>query len=177
MPDEFHQGTTFRPIDLSLLATVDNGFESVGRELEAVHLRSALGGAVKLATAVNQYLDQTSPWSEIKKDKSEAAKTIYTALRAIDSLKVLFAPFLPFTSEKLHQYLGYDTPLFGEQYIEEVQDSLGTHNVLRYRDVNPLEPRWTRSKLEPGQKLREPGPLFKKLEDSVIEEERGRLGK
>jgi methionyl-tRNA synthetase len=151
----------------------------VGRELEAVRLRSALGEAMKLATAVNQYLDQTSPWSEVKKDKAEAAKTIYTALRAIDSLKVLFAPFLPFTSEKLHQYLGYDTPLFGEQYIEQVEDSLGTHNVLRYRDVSRTgsPTYWQRSKLEPNQKLREPGPLFKKLEESVVEEERARLGK
>jgi methionyl-tRNA synthetase len=182
VPDEFHQGTSFRPIDLSLLTTVDAGFETVGRELEAVRLRSALGEAMKLATAVNQYLDQTSPWSEIKKDKGEAAKTIYTALRAIDSLKVLFAPFLPFTSEQLHQYLGYDTPLFGEQYIEEVEDSLGVHNVLRYRPptlsgAEGAVEAWKRSKLEPGQKLREPGPLFKKLEDSVIEEERARLGK
>ncbi|HJR80361.1 MAG TPA: methionine--tRNA ligase [Anaerolineales bacterium] len=177
VPDEFHQGTTFRPIDLSLLTTVDAGFETVGRELEAVRLRSALGEAMKLATAVNQYLDQTSPWSEIKKDKGEAAKTIYTALRAIDSLKVLFAPFLPFTSEKLHRYLGYDTPLFGEQYIEQVEDALGTHNVLRYRDPNAHVLRWTRSKLEPGQKLREPSPLFKKLEESVVVEERARLGK
>jgi methionyl-tRNA synthetase len=177
VPDEFDQGTTFRPIDLSLLTTVDAGFETVGRELEAVRLRSALGEAMKLATAVNQYLDQTSPWSEIKKDKGEAAKTIYTALRAIDSLKVIFAPFLPFTSEKLHQYLGYDTPLFGEQYIEAVEDSLGVHNVLRYQDPNADVLRWTRSKLEPNQKLREPSPLFKKLEESVIEEERARLGK
>jgi len=50
-------------------------------------------------------------------------------VRAIDSLKVLFAPFLPFTSEKLHQLLSYEAPLFGEQYIEQVEDSLGTHNV------------------------------------------------
>ncbi len=110
-----------RAIDQQLLETIENGFNTVGAELEAVRLRSALGEAMKLATAVNQYIDQTSPWSEVKKDKAEAAKTIYTALRAIDSLKVLFAPFLPFTSEKLNQYLGYDTPLFGEQYIEEVR--------------------------------------------------------
>jgi methionyl-tRNA synthetase len=176
VPNEFHQGTTFRPIDLSLLSTVTNGFETVGRELEAVRLRSALGEAMKLATAVNQYLDQTSPWSEVKKDKAEAAKTIYTALRAIDSLKVLFAPFLPFTSEKLHQYLGYDKPLFGEQYLEEVEDSLGVHNVLRYRPSADVEPKWKRSELEPNQQLRQPSPLFKKLEESVIEEERARLG-
>jgi methionyl-tRNA synthetase len=177
VPDEFDQGTTFRPIDLSLLTTVDAGFETVGRELDAVRLRAALSAAMKLASAVNQYLDQTSPWSEIKRDQGEAAKTIYTALRAIDSLKVIFAPFLPFTSEKLHQYLGYETPLFGEQYIEEVTDSLGTHNVLRYRDPNAGVLRWRRSKLEPGQKLREPVPLFKKLDESVVEEERERLGK
>jgi len=140
-------------------------------------LRSEFSESIRLATTVNQYLDQTSPWSEDKKDKDEAAKTIYTALRAIDSLKVIFDQFLPFTSEKLHQYLGYDTPLFGEQYIEEVEDSLGTHTVLRYRPADDAEPKWKCSKLEPNQQLRQPGPLFKKLEESIIEEERARLGK
>ena len=166
-----------RSIDQNLLHTVEAGFESVGKELEAVRLRAALGEAMKLATAVNQYLDQTSPWSEVKKDKTEAAKTIYTALKAIDSLKVIFAPFLPFTSEKLHQYLGYDSPLFGEQYTEEVEDSLGVHNVIRYRPLEGAEPKWKPSELESNKQLRQPGPLFKKLEESVIEEERARLGK
>lgn len=166
-----------REIDRQLLETIENGFNTVGSELEAVHLRSALSEAMKLATAVNQYIDQTSPWSEVKKDKAEAAKSIYTALRAIDSLKVLFAPFLPFTSEKLHQYLGYETPLFGEQYMEEVEDSLGVHNVMRYRPSSEPEPKWKRSELVPNQELKQPGPLFKKLEESVIEEERARLGK
>jgi methionyl-tRNA synthetase len=167
-----------REIDKQVLETIGNGVDSVGAELEAVRLRSALGETMKLATAVNQYLDQTSPWSEVKKDKVAAAKTIYTALRAIDTLKVLFAPFLPFTSEKLHQYLGYDTPLFGEQYLEEVKDSLGTHNVLRYRDVGrTVSPTWKASTLEPNQALRQPGPLFKKLDESIVEEERARLGR
>jgi methionyl-tRNA synthetase len=166
-----------RPLDQALIGTIDSGFEIVGRELEAVRLRSALGEAMKLATAVNQYLDQTSPWSEVKKDKAEAAKTIYTALRAIDSLKVMFAPFLPFTSERLNSFLGYDTPLFGEQYLEAVEDDLGVHNVIRYRPPADSGPKWKPSRLEPDQPLRQPGPLFKKLEDGVIEEERGRLGR
>jgi methionyl-tRNA synthetase len=176
--EDVHQGT-LRAIDVNLLNTVEAGFESVGDELEAVRLRSALGEAMKLATAVNQYLDQTSPWSEVKKDKAEAAKTIYTALRAIDSLKVIFAPFLPFTSEKLNYFLGYDTPLFGEQYTEAVEDELGVHNVIRYRDVSRTgsPTYWHRSRLAPNQALRQPSPLFKKLDESVIEEERARLGK
>jgi len=167
--------TTLRPADLELLATIEAGFNTVGAELDAVRLRSALGETMKLATVVNQYLDVNAPWSAVKTDKDAAAKTIYTALKAIDSLKVMFAPFIPFTSERLHGFFAYETPLFGEQYTEEVTDAIGTHKVLRYKPVEGVQ--WKPSDLNPGQKLNQPGPLFKKLEPTVIEEERGRLGK
>lgn len=167
--------TTLRPADLDLIATIENGFNTVGAELEAVRLRSALGEAMKLATAVNVYLDVNAPWSAIKTDKDAASLTVYTALKAIDSLKVMFSPFLPFTSQKLHTFFGNETPLFGEQYIEEINDSLGTHNGLKYRGVDGVQ--WKPSDLKPGVKLNQPGPLFKKLDDSVVEEERARLGK
>ncbi|MCK6585172.1 MAG: methionine--tRNA ligase, partial [Anaerolineales bacterium] len=167
--------TSLRPADLDLLATIEAGFNTVGAELDAVRLRSALGETMKLATVVNQYLDINAPWSAVKTDKDGAAKTIYTALKAIDSLKIMFAPFIPFTSERLHGFFGYETPLFGEQYTEEVTDAIGTHKVLRYKPVEGLQ--WKPSDLKPGAKLNQPGPLFKKLETDVIEAERGRLGK
>jgi len=168
-----------RPADRNLLADIENGFATVGAELEAVRLRSALGEAMKLATAVNVYLDVNAPWTAIKTDKASAALTVYTALKAIDSLKVMFSPFLPFTSEKLHSFFGYETSLFGEQYVEEIQDSLGTHTSLRYRAVGQIGnlSYWKPSELKPGQKLNQPGPLFKKLEESVADEERARLGR
>ncbi|MBI3167730.1 MAG: methionine--tRNA ligase [Chloroflexi bacterium] len=170
--------TTLRDSDLGLLATIEAGFNTVGAELDAVRLRSALSETMKLATAVNQYLDVNAPWSAVKTDKDGAAKTIYTALKAIDSLKVMFAPFIPFTSERLHGFFGYETPLFGEQYTEDVTDAIGTHKVLHYRvgQIGNLS-YWRPSDLKPGQKLNQPGPLFKKLEVDVIEAERGRLGK
>jgi methionyl-tRNA synthetase len=87
----------------------------------------------------------------------------------------MFAPFIPFTSERLHSFFGYETPLFGEQYTEDVTDAIGTHKVLRYKGVEGLQ--WKPSDLKPGAKLNQPGPLFKKLEVDVIEVERGRLGK
>jgi len=135
---------------------------------------------MKLATAVNVYLDVNAPWSAMKKDKDGAGKTVYTALKAIDSLKILFAPFLPFTSQRLHEYFGYETPLFGEQYTETVKDSLGEHTVLRYspgRGESLTRPQWKPSELKPDARLNQPGPLFKKLDDSIVEEERARLGK
>jgi methionyl-tRNA synthetase len=133
---------------------------------------------MKLATAVNVYLDGNAPWSAMKKDKDGAGKTVYTALKAIDSLKILFAPFLPFTSQRLHEYFGYETQLFGEQYTETVKDALGEHTVLRYRApvLSEVEGQWKPSDLKPDARLNQPGPLFKKLDDSIIEEERARLG-
>ncbi len=164
-----------RDADIELLKTIENGFNTVGAELDAVRLRSALSETMKLATVVNQYLDTNAPWSAVKTDKDAAAKTIYTALKAIDSLKVMFSPFLPFTSQRLHEFFGYESPLFGEQYTEDVTDSLGTHKVLRYKGIEGAQ--WKPSELQPGKKLNQPGPLFKKLEESVAEEERARLGK
>lgn len=162
-------------LDQELLATVEGGFESVARELEAVHLRSALGEAMRLAGEVNKYLDQTAPWLVIKSDKAAAGRAIFTAMRAIDSLKVLLAPFLPFTSEQLHRYLGYSQPLFGEQSLEEIEDELGVHTVLRYHPEKATG-RWQPSRLAPGTALQPPKPLFKKLDPSIVEEERACLG-
>jgi len=167
---------TLRPQDEGLLALIEGGFKLVGDLIAAVKLRAALGEALALATEANKYLDAQGPWFEVKKDKAEAARTVYTALKAIDSLKMLFAPFLPFTSEKLHQYLGYDGPLFGTQKVETYTDNLGPHTALTY-DATGATGRWVPSTLAPGQALRTPGPLFKKLDDAVVvEAEKARLG-
>lgn len=165
-----------RAADTDLLSYVEAAFDSIARELEAVHLRAALQETMRLASLVNQYLDQTAPWNTLKRNREEAALSVFTALKAIDSIKVLLSPFLPFTCQRLHGFLGYDTSLFGESQIQTVDDSLGEHRVLRYL---PAEARvsWEPSQLEPGRRLNEPGPLFKKLDDAVVESERARLGK
>lgn len=170
--------STLRSADLSLLTAIEEGFNTVGAFYQAVKLRDALREALRLATEVNRYLDANAPWTAIKTDRDSAALTIYTALKAIDSLKVLLAPVLPFTSEKLHSFFGYSVPLFGEQYIETVVDELGTHTVLRYKPLTDLlTEQWKPSQLEAGRPLNQPGPLFKKLDEKlVVPEERERLG-
>jgi methionyl-tRNA synthetase len=164
-----------RPADRQVLAEVEAGFESVGEHLNTVRLRAALQEGIRLASEVNKYLDTAAPWFEIKNDKEAAAKSIYTALRAVDSLKILLAPFLPFSCERLHSYLGYDQPLFGEQFVSDEGDALGQHTVLRYRQGS-ASGRWEASQLIPGKALRQPAPLFKKLDESIVAEERARLG-
>jgi methionyl-tRNA synthetase len=164
-----------RPEDKQLLAQIEGGFSAVGSLLEAVKLRPALYEAMGLARAVNAYLDHAPWFSVIKSDKSEAAQTVYTALQAIDWLKVLLAPFLPFSSEKLHRLLGYQEPIFGAQRIEAFQESERAHEALTY-DASAATGKWEPQTLPPGQRLEEPQPLFRKLDDDIVEAERARLG-
>jgi methionyl-tRNA synthetase len=163
-----------RPEDQEILAQIDAGFNQVGEHLAQVHLRAGLNEAMRLASEVNRYLDNTAPWFEIKMDKDVAAKSIYTGLRVIDSLKLIFSPFLPFSSEALHGYLGYKEPIFGSQFTETIEDALGVHKVLRYRPGGSTA--WMPSDLQPGQEILQPEPLFRKLEPGVAEDERSRLG-
>jgi methionyl-tRNA synthetase len=167
---------TLRELDREMIAKVEAGFELTGGLLAAVRLRDALTETMALARDVNGYLDR-APWFKVvKDDKQAAATTIYTALRCIDNLKTLFAPFLPFTSQQVHEFLGYDGTLFGEQRIETFQESTRAHEALTYHVDANVVGKWEPSALPVGQALREPKPLFRKLEPSLIEEERARLG-
>ncbi len=168
-----------RESDLTLLATIRAGFTGVSEKMERVQLRDALSEVMSLATEVNKYLDVHAPWFEIKIDKAAAAKSVFTAIQAIDWLKLMFAPFIPFTSEALHQILGYQQPLFGSQSTRSVVDRLGAHEILEYRPAQSLSGSgndlWQPSDLMGGRPFHQPQPLVKKLDHSIVEEERARL--
>jgi methionyl-tRNA synthetase len=165
----------FTEEDKQVLAQVENGFESVGKLLDTVKLRAALKEALAVAAEVNKYLDDTAPWSAVKEDKQRAGTIIYTAMQGIDHLKTIFSPFLPHTCEQLHGFFGYEASLFGKQFTQEVTDTLGDHTTLQYKPEN-ASGKWAPGKLEPGKIFNKPTPLYQKLDPSVAEEERNRLG-
>jgi methionyl-tRNA synthetase len=92
----------------------------------------------------------------------------------VDNLKTILAPILPHTAQKLHEYLGYDGQLFGTQQVVEYQEETRSHKALTY-DHSGAVGTWAPSELPAGQALRAPAPLFRKLDESVIEEEYARL--
>ncbi len=161
--------------DQNLIETIRAGFRSVGDELQAARFRAAVAEMMRLSSEVNRYLDVTSPWTLVKTDKEAAATRVYHALQAINNLKILFAPVLPFSSEKLNKILGFTDQLFGNSYIESVSDALGDRNVLRY-DPDPANGKWEWQDLPATQKFGEITPLFRKLDVSIVAEERARLG-
>jgi methionyl-tRNA synthetase len=160
--------------DRALLARVEAGFGTVGALYDACKFRAALGEAMGLAREANGYLDRKAPWFQIKEDPTAAATSVYVILRVVDNLKTILAPNLPHTAQQLHEYLGYDGQLFGTQHVVEYEEETRSHRALTY-DHSGAIGTWTKSDLPPGQALRPPAPLFRKLEENVVEEEYARL--
>ena len=158
-------------VDRRLLDRVGQGFGLVGDLLGACNFRVAMADALGLAREVNRYLEVKAPWTQVKSDRDAAGTTLHVALQAINALKVIMAPFLPFSSEKLHAALGYDSPLFGDLRIENV----GDHDVLRY-DRRRATGHWQVDTLPAGRPLERPTPLFEKLDESVVDDEIARMG-
>ncbi len=167
-PDELGEA------DKAILAKVEAAFETVGQLIDSCKFKAALTEVMALAHEANRYLDEKSPWLQIKEDEKAAATTMYVILRVVDSLKTLFTPFLPFSSQRLHEYLGYEGSIIGRIYIDTLQEETRSHLALRY-DTGELTGEWAPSQLPPGQALRQPAPLFKKLDESIVEEEIARM--
>jgi methionyl-tRNA synthetase len=161
--------------DRDALAAVATGFEAVGRLIEEARFRAAIAEAMRLSTIGNQYVDHQAPWAAIKEDRERAATILYVALRIVDSLKIIFTPFLPFSSQKLHELLGYEGWLAGPLVFRDVEEEDGNRHTILTGDYSSWVGEWQPSDLPPGQKLKEPEPLFRKLDAGIVDEELRRL--
>jgi methionyl-tRNA synthetase len=161
--------------DEALLADLAAGFDSVGSLIEAARFRNALQEAMRLAALGNQYVAEQAPWAKLEPDRGRAGTILYVALRAIDSLKVLLTPFLPFSAQRLHEMLGYDDVLAGPLDLRTIAEG-DTEHVVLTGDYASWAGRWEPSGLSSGQALREPKPLFVKLDaEQVVAEELARM--
>ena len=137
--------------DKALVKAAAETMKKVDELLYGCHFKQAITEAMGLAHQANRYLDDKAPWKAIKENRDDAAKSLYVCLEIICHLKTMLYPFLPFSSQKLHELLGFEG---------KVEDQ-----------------GWQAAPPPPGQKLPEPQPLFSKLDDSLVEEETKRLGK
>jgi methionyl-tRNA synthetase len=138
------------PQSQAILDRVDGAFEVAAGHIEAVQMRAALQTAMAVAQDTNRYLDERAPWAAIKTDRDSAAETLHTAINVISGLATLFQPFMPFTSPRAWAMAGNEGDI----------EAAG----------------WRRSPVAGGALLPETAPLFKKLDDSLVEEEEARLG-
>jgi methionyl-tRNA synthetase len=154
--------------DRALLDAVERAFDTVGEHIENARFRAALGEAMATSALANQYLSDQAPWSLVKTDRERAATVLYVGLRAVDSLKTLFTPFLPFSSQVLHELLGYEGWIAGPLELRTIEEDDGSTHEILTGDYAGWVGSWAPSELTPGQTLREPRPLFRKLDAEAV---------
>jgi methionyl-tRNA synthetase len=154
--------------DRALLGAVERAFGTVGEHIENARFRAALAENMATSALANQYLSDQAPWALVKTDRDRAATVLYVALRAVDSLKTLFTPFLPFSSQVLHELLGYEGWIAGPLELRSVEEVDGSAHEILTGDYAGWVGSWAPSELPPGQTLREPRPLFRKLDAEAV---------
>jgi methionyl-tRNA synthetase len=134
----------------ALLGKAEDTLNTMDGLLLGCHFRQAIRSAMSLAQDTNCYLDEKSPWKIIKEDKQASATSLYVAISVLSCLRTVLYPFLPFSSQKLHEFLGFKG---------SVEDD-----------------GWQLHSPPPGQQLLPPKPLFSKLDEGLVEKETSRLG-
>jgi len=134
----------------ALIDTAKDTLNTMDGLLYRCHFKEGIRSAMSLAQETNRYLDEKSPWKLIKQDRQASATVLYAAIAVLSCLSTALYPFLPFSSQRLREFLGF------EGSIEDYG--------------------WQLTVPQPGQKLLPPQPLFTKLDEELVEEETARLG-
>ena len=128
--------------DKEVLAEIPQIVERVEKSLETFHFRDALKEAMNLARLGNKYLADTEPWKVIKTDERRVKTILNICLQISANLSTLMEPFMPFSSQKLREFMNIDVIDW---------DKMGD-------GVIPA-----------GHELGEAGLLFEKIEDATIQ--------
>lgn len=136
-------------IDAEALKACETTLSRTATFLEARRFRDGLNSAMSLARHGNQYIDSKAPWVTVKTDLLKTATTMWVGLNIISTLSTLFYPFLPSSSQKMKEMLGF------------------TGSSMNFV--------WKTSEIIPGTPMKKPKPLFRKLDESLVETENARL--
>lgn len=111
--------------------------------LAAYKFRDALVLAMEIARLGNKYLAETEPWKVIKVDREKAGSILNFAVQLVAQAAIALEPFIPFTSNTLREALGMS---------EYSWTHIGNFEIV-----------------PAGRTLKNPGLLFDKIEDDVIQ--------
>ncbi|HLM87557.1 MAG TPA: methionine--tRNA ligase [Streptosporangiaceae bacterium] len=162
-------------LDQDLLARSRQAFGPVGEHLGRSRFKFAITEAMRTVAEANKYFSEQAPWKLRESDPDRMRTVLHVALQLVDDAKTLLTPFLPRSSQQVHQMLGGTGTWSDMPVVEEVDEEGGLpYPVITGRYDGAA--RWESVPLRPGAALAPPKPLFTKLDTAVVDEELARLG-
>src|ERR1051326_891169 len=147
-------GTVPRPVDekrftvhdLNIVSQLKAAKREASLHFERYELRNGALDVMNLSRSANVYFDVSAPWKSVRENPEQCGTTLYLCLSTIRALAVLLEPVIPFTSEKIWNMLKLE----------------GSPTDAGWESADRLD-------LKPGHVLGQPGILFAKIEDEVIQ--------
>ncbi len=134
--------------DKKSLEEIGNIGKIVGGLIASNEIDKALKSILNFSSIFNQYFQKKEPW----KYPEGSGSTLFVSINAVRSLSLLLEPFIPFSVEKIWKQLG-------------LQDNI---HEQRWNTIGEIS-------LNPGDKLGDIEPLFKKVESDNIKEQINKL--
>ncbi len=160
--------------DHALLERSRQAFASVGEHLSRSRFKFAINEAMHAVAEANKYFSEQAPWKLRESDPARMRTILHVALQAVDDAKTMLTPFLPRSSQAVHDMLGGSGSWSGMPRIETVDEEGGpSYPVITGSYDSSF--RWAWHPIAAGTPLSVPAPLFRKLDQSVVDEEIARL--
>ncbi|MDX2429802.1 MAG: methionine--tRNA ligase [Bacteroides sp.] len=137
--------------DKEVLEEIGKIGKSVEQSLELFRFREAIKTAMDLARLGNKYLADTEPWKVIKTDPERVKTILNISLQITANLTLLLDPFLPFSMEKLRNFIAFEPTEW---------ELIGGTDLLKA-----------------GHMINKAGLLFEKIEDEQIQAQIDKLMK
>ena len=135
---------------IALMRRAEQVVQDVGGHLGACRFKDGIAVAMELARETNRYLEVQAPWRRIKMEAAAAHTALYVGMYVISALKTVMYPYMPFSSQKVHRYLGFAGDL--------------------------ADAGWRLQRPVPGDAVEQPQTLFTKLDEAVIEAKLAQVG-
>ncbi|MDH3192249.1 MAG: methionine--tRNA ligase [Nitrosopumilus sp.] len=135
--------------DKEALDQIKNLSSVIGELMQQNHLDRALKKIMEFSSFFNQYFQHKEPW----KKGSGTENCVYLSVNAVRSLAIGVFPFIPESSQKIWEQLGFE----------------GNVNDNHWNQISELG-------AKPGHRLGDVSPLFVKVEQADIEKYKKQLG-
>jgi methionyl-tRNA synthetase len=160
--------------DRAILSHSRNAFASVGESLARCRFKNAIAEVMRTLAEANKYLSDQAPWKLRELDPDRMKTILHVALQLVDDGKTLLTPFLPSSSQRVFEMLGGEGTWADMPRIDEVSEEDGRPYPVVTGSYSG-QARWGSTAIKPGTPLRQPTPLFAKIDPAAAEDELTRL--
>ena len=114
-------------------------FNEVGINIDNGDVKEGINKIFDFISFANKYFDEKQPWVLAKNNVDACNDVLYNCVNIIYNINILLKPYLPFSCEKVEEYLNNKTSKWEYNVIS---------NVFISKNVKPLYERYDKNVIE-----------------------------